>query len=96
MYMNKKYINCMWKFGSIYWILRDNGAKGTPIFGWGFMRQVSEPYLRGNGPQIRVGKYTFQVGKASKPDVNNDEEGTLQAMDGYYMQSTAEEIGNWP
>lgn len=89
-------MNYLWTFGKIYWVFRDNGTKGTPFIAMGFMRQLSEPYFRGSGPQIRIGKYTLQIGLASKTSADSEEDGVLKAMDGYYMDASGEEIGNWP
>ena len=46
----------------IYWITRDTGGKGDKIVTRAFMRQVDEPFWRGKGVQVRVGKHTFQTG----------------------------------
>lgn len=47
----------------LYWITRDTGTKGQPLVRRAFMRQVAEPYWRGEGIEIRLGKsLTFQVG----------------------------------
>lgn len=47
----------------IYWITRDIGTPGEPHFAKGFMRQTADPFWRGKGIQVRIGKYVFQVGR---------------------------------
>ena len=50
------------EFLRIYWIARDNG-EGQPRWVRASMRQTSDPFWRGRGYQLRVGKFTLQVGK---------------------------------
>jgi hypothetical protein len=48
----------------LYWIIKDDGVKGTPVFTRGtFMRQTAEPYWRGRGFQVRIGTHTVQIGR---------------------------------
>lgn len=66
----------------------------------GFMRQTDSPWLRGRGPQMRLGKYVVQVGildRQSEGDALLDEDtGLLEVLDGYYMDASADEIRRWP
>lgn len=65
------------------------------------MRQTDSPWLRGRGIQARVGKYVFQIGILNKRDKGDEglfdaETGLLEALGGYYMDSSADEIRRWP
>jgi hypothetical protein len=60
------------------------------------MRELGEPWRVGSGIQIRFAKHrTFQVGLCSVTAPTDEETGILNAVGGRYMDTTAEEIGEW-
>jgi hypothetical protein len=88
-------MNNLYKFGRLYWILRDTGKSGERTFTWGFMRQTSPPWSTGRGPQIRIGKYVLQVGICSSDKELTDESGLLYAMQGRDLDTPPKDIGDW-
>ena len=74
----------------LYWITRDNGVVGTKVITRAFMRQTSPPWWRGSGIQIRVGKYTFQVGV-----LTSRANSLLEQVDGRELNDDAKEIRSW-
>jgi len=88
-------MNMVQNLGPLYWVVRDNGKKGTKVLSIGFMRQLSQPWLRGKGIQFRVSKYTLQIGLCRRQDFLDDTDGVLDAMGGFYMSNTPKEISKW-
>lgn len=75
----------------IYWITRDVASKTS---GWrfrkAFMRQTAHPYWRGSGVELRVGKYTFQVGR-----LTSQAKTLLDQLDGRELEETPKELRKW-
>lgn len=88
-------MNNLYVFNRFYWITKNTGKSGDPIIGKGFMRQTSAPWLTGSGIQIRIGKYSFQIGICGKPQNLDDQGGLLYAMQGRLLDEKPDEIGNW-
>lgn len=88
-------MNNLYVFYKLYWIIKNTGKKGDPIVTSGFMRQTSSPWLTGKGLQIRLGKYSFQVGVCGKPQNLDDQGGLLYAMQGRLMEESPDKIGDW-
>jgi hypothetical protein len=78
----------------LYWITKDNAAPGTRRITKAFMRQTSPPWHRGSGIQVRLGKYTFQVGVLQITDqvFDDDFDGLLYQLDGHELAVPAEDI----
>ena len=72
----------------LYWIARDN-ATGKRL-ARGFMKQTAPPFWQGRGFQIRLGKYSFQVGI-----LKGKGESLLDQMGGRDMDESAKEIREW-
>lgn len=93
-------MNVVQHAGRVYWIVRDNGMSYQPIFCMGFMRQTDPPWLRGSGPQVRLGKHILQIGVLNKRNEGDglldEDTGLLEALEGYYMDASADEIRRWP
>ena len=89
-------MNVVQTVGRVYWIVRNNAKRGEPIFSReAFMRSTDAPWVVGSGYQVRLLRYSFQIGTYTVLDIDNDEDGTLNAMQGRYMEDSAREIGNW-
>lgn len=74
-------MNRLQYLGKLYWITRNNGAKGTPFVGKAFMRGTAPPWKVGNGVQFRLFKYTFQVGTCHDgPPANDEIEGLMNVL----------------
>lgn len=97
-YIFKDSMNAVQKVGIFYWIIRDSGSASMPVYSVGFMRQVDPPWLRGKGPQVRIGKYIVQIGRVTRKAEEGmyEEEGLLDALGAYYMDSTPDQIRRWP
>jgi len=72
----------------LYWVAKNN-ATGKRL-ARGFMRQTAPPYWQGRGLQIRLGKYSFQLGVLKRKG-----ESLLDQMDGRDLDETAKEIRDW-
>lgn len=90
-------LNSLWVLGPFYWIVRDSDVKRKlPIsMTMGFMRQTSPPWRTGYGIQMRVGKYTYQLGLCFKSDKKDYTEGLLYAVKGRILETPVQEIGDW-
>lgn len=88
-------MNNLYVLYKLYWITKNTGKKGDPLIAKGFMRQTSAPWLIGQGLQVRIGKYSFQVGLCGEPQKLGDQDGLLYAMQGRLMDSGPDEIGEW-
>lgn len=88
-------MNMVFNVGRLYWIVRDNAKKGDRIICKAFMRGTGEPWLIGEGVQVRFFKYTFHIGICYMVPAENEEQGVLNAMQGRYMEDPPKEIGNW-
>lgn len=55
----------------LYWITKNTARKGVPLIALSFMKQTQAPYWYGKGVEVRVFKWTFQLGilqgKGSSP-----------------------------
>lgn len=91
----KDSMNVVQHVNRVYWIIRDNGTPGQPHIDFGFMHMTGPPWLRGRGPQVRVGKYTAQVGWCGPYEEMSEEEGLLIAMQGRKMEETPQELRSW-
>ena len=100
-YIFKDSMNVVQHAGRVYWIIRNNGNNTQPRVCMGFMRQTDPPWLRGKGPQVRIGKFIAQVGILS-PDLDggrellDEETGLLEALGGYMLEETPDKIRRWP
>ena len=75
----------------VYWITRDNAPHGTPFLSVGLMRETDPPYRVGNGIQVRIVKYVFQVGICGR--IEGADEYT--PVMGHVLDNKPEEIGDW-
>lgn len=91
----KDSMNLVQNVGPVYWIIRDNGSLIDPIVCRGFMRQVTAPWLIGQGIQFRLRRHTFQIGMCFPQPADDETEGVLNAVGGRYMEESPEEIGVW-
>lgn len=89
-----KYLNSVWVFGPIYWIIRDLKSSKYPI-SIGFMRQTSSPWKTGRGVQIQVHKYSYQIGLCRTSKTMDDQSGLLFAVKGRILETPITEIGEW-
>lgn len=93
--VHRKALNSLIYFKSLYIILRDNANITGPVVSKGFMRQTSQPWMVGNGINIRVHRYSLQIG-VCKPSQHTDEEsGLLGALGGRLLDTNASEIREW-
>jgi hypothetical protein len=83
----------------VYWIVKDNGTASMPRCMRAFMRQTSPPWWRGKGIQLRIGKYTLQVGvlrekavPVSVTDMEDDAGGLLAQLGGRELDVDAKTI----
>lgn len=92
-----KHLNTVWMLGPIYWIVRDSDqARKLPMsVNFGFMRQTSPPWKTGWGIQVKVFKYTYQIGVCRKPNNLDDQSGLLYAVKGRILDTPITEIGEW-
>jgi hypothetical protein len=74
----------------LYWITRNNGVRGTSVLTKAFMRQTAPPWWRGKGVQVRLGKYTFQVGILLRQASD-----LLDQVDGRELNYDAKQIRAW-
>jgi hypothetical protein len=90
-------LNRLQYIGFVYWITRDNGKKGDPFLSVGFMRQTASPWKVGKGVQVRLSKYTVQVGvcRSNKSRISSEADGLLHAMGGRLMEEDAATIRRW-
>lgn len=88
--MNKLYVA-----GSVYWILRDNSNKQGRRLSIGFMRQTNPPWKTGRGLNVRVGRYSLQIGFCKQEREVAEEEGLLYAMQGRELDLAPNKIGDW-
>lgn len=89
------FLNVVHGFWFIYWIVRDTATKSTPKLAIGWMREIGGYWRVGKGIQIKTGKYITQVGVCKKRGFNNEEEGTLNVLEGRMLPTTIDEIGDW-
>jgi hypothetical protein len=74
----------------LYWITRNNAAKGTPVVSKSFMRQTAHPWWRGSGVQFRFGRFTFHVGLLLSKGGS-----LLDQLDGRMLDEDTKSIRNW-
>lgn len=87
--------NRVFPVGPVYFIRRDNGSSKDPIICTGFMNEISSPWRRGKGIQIRVRKQVVQVGLCRKHPYQKEDEGVLSAIGGRYMDTDVKDIRGW-
>lgn len=85
--------NLVQNVGRVYWIIRDTGKPSDPIIARAYMRQISPPWLIGRGIQVRLTKWTFQIGICDYSGDFEEDEGLLRALDGRSLSLDPEEIG---
>jgi len=88
-------MNRLYYIKSLYWIFRNNGKKGDPRVGVGFMRQTSPPWKLGKGLHLRIGRYSFQIGVAKSTGITEEDAGLLMSVGGRYMDARPGDIGEW-
>lgn len=86
-------MNLVQNVGRVYWIIRDIGKPSDPLIARGYMRQTSSPWLIGRGIQVRVSKWTCQIGICDRAGEYEEDEGLLRALDGRELLMDPEEIG---
>ena len=79
----------------LYYIRRDTGKTGDPILATGFMHQISPPWKRGKGIQVRIKTSVVQIGICKKHHHDGEDSGILAAVGGKYLDSKVEEIREW-
>jgi hypothetical protein len=94
-YLHKKCLNRVVGLGTFYVIRRDNGKKTHPRISIGFMKEISHPWRRGKGVQVRYKTHVLQVGVCKKHDHASEEEGVLTAIGGRFLEASAKEIREW-
>lgn len=88
-------INSLMSVGPLYLITRDNATLKSPILSLGFMRQTSSPWKIGKGLQLRISRYSIQVGLCKKSNNQDEQSGLLHAMGGRLLELNGSEIGKW-
>ena len=88
-------INTVHGFWFVYWIVRDTATKPTPRMAVGWLRELGGYWRVGKGIQIKTGKYITQVGVCKKREFTNEDEGTLNVLEGRMMTTPTSEIGDW-
>jgi hypothetical protein len=91
-------MNNLHTIGPIYWVLKDNATSKTPKLAMAFMRQTGSPWRVGRGIQLKMNKYSFQIGLSKKAKTTDDLgelDGLLYAMQGRVMETSVLEIGDW-
>lgn len=78
--------------GRVYFILKRDTRMLS--FGRGTMHELSSPWRKGSGLYATICKWSLQVG-VCHPQQLNDEQGTLSAVQGRYLETTPKEIGQW-
>lgn len=78
--------------GPVYWILKPDNRWVS--IGIGTMHELNHPWRVGRGLYLVLVKWSLQVGLCRRQSFT-DEEGTLSAVRGRYMDVTAKEIGQW-
>ena len=92
-YLFKGTLNLVLGIGFIYWVLRDT-HKGFSM-SFGFMRETNYPWRTGNGVQIGLGKYVFQIGFCKRNNAIDEMNGLLNALKGRELQHKPKEIREW-
>ena len=90
-----KHVNVLITTGPLYAIRRDNGTPKEPHLCTGFMHEISHPWRRGKGIQIRVRNQIVQVGLCRKHPHQKEDEGALSAIGGRYMDTDVKDIRGW-
>lgn len=96
--MKDNKMNNLHTIGPLYWVIRDNANDKTPKLAMAFMRQTGFPWRVGRGIQLKMNKYSFQIGLSKKTkeiDTLDEAEGLLYAMQGRVMETSVLEIGEW-
>jgi hypothetical protein len=88
-------LNRVFPIGPFYFIRRDNGSKSMPVLCKGFMNEISSPWRRGKGLQIRIRSQVLQVGLCKKYPDQREDEGVLSAIGGRYMDTEVKDIREW-
>lgn len=91
----KTALNKVFPLGPLYFIRRDNGTKGMPRICKAFMHEISSPWRRGKGIQVRIGTQVLQVGLCKKYPDQREDEGVLSAIGGRYMDTEVKDIREW-
>lgn len=94
-YIIKNANNRVFPVGPLYLIRRDTGTPKDPRICTGFMHEVSHPWRRGKGIQVRLGKQVIQVGFCRKYPNQQEDEGVLSAIGGRYMDTDVKDIRGW-
>ena len=90
-----KALNRVFPIGPVYFIRRDNGSKNTPVLCKAFMHEISNPWRRGKGIQVRIRSQVLQVGVCKKYPDQREDEGVLSAIGGRYMDTEVKDIREW-
>jgi hypothetical protein len=92
-YLFKGTLNLVLGLGFIYWVLRDT-HKGFSM-SLGIMRETNYPWRTGNGIQIGIGKYVFQIGFCKRNNAIDEMNGLLNALKGRELHHKPKEIREW-
>lgn len=90
-------LNAFKSVGLLYWITKDNGTDNDPLVAFAMARQLGYPWKTGRGIQVRLGKYTIQIGLCkSHKEIGEDEDaGLLHAMNARILDTDASTIRTW-
>jgi hypothetical protein len=91
----KSALNRLFPVGPLYLIRRDNGSSKDPFICIGFMHEVSHPWRRGKGIQVRIRSQVLQFGLCKKHPQQKEDEGVLSAIGGRYMDTDVKDIRGW-
>lgn len=78
--------------GRVYFILKKDHRWLS--FGQGTMHELSRPWRKGTGLYVTFLKWSLQIG-VCHPQRLTDEQGTLSAVQGRYLETSPKEIGQW-
>ena len=92
-YVFKDTLNLVQGIGFVYWITRDT-HKGFSL-SIAFMRETDAPWRTGNGLQIGIGKYSFQIGFCKRNKTTDESEGLTRAVKGRKLHYRPKEIREW-
>lgn len=91
-YLFRDTMNVLQVVGPVYWITKNNTPKG-PFVSKGFMHEIYEPWRKGTGVQVRVFKYSFQIGLCKRQYLD-ETTGVLSALQGRFLDTSPSDIGS--
>jgi hypothetical protein len=78
--------------GPVYWIMRRDSR--IISLGFGTMHELSAPWRKGRGVYVALFHRSLQFGLCRRQQLD-EVTGTLSAVQGRYLDLSANEIGNW-